>query len=152
MNRIFKYLLPLAVLAYTAFNSRELIKAWLFAPLDWMGWFPFIIWFVPLFFVWRKGCHPFFLWVAVGATALGNLASFNALRYAGFSAALAAWAPFTWGTVVWWTASIAWMPAFGWLGSRYFPDHLLAGRLALTAIALVCFLISNRKKTGRINA
>jgi len=152
MKRISNYLLPLAILAYTAFNSRELIKAWLYAPLDWLGWLPFVIWLIPLFVVWRGKNHPAFLWGAVGATLLGNLASFNALRYAGFSAAIASWAPFTWGTVAWWAGSIAWMPAFGWLGSRYFPDYLFTGRLVVTAIAVACYFIANQKRTGRSDA
>ena len=152
MSKISKWLLPILILIYTAFNSKELINAWINAPLDWLGWLPFTVWLLPLCFVGRSNIHYPFLWIAVIFSLLGDMSSLNALRYLGFSSAIAAWAPLSWGTVVWWISSVAWMPAFGWFGSRLFPENVLTARFLVVALSIVCFIFANKKERSKTNA
>lgn len=146
MRNLSNWLLPILILLYTAFNSLELLNAWANAPLDWLGWLPFVVWLLPLIIVGRKEAHSLFLWGAVIFSLLGNIASLNALRYLGFSSAIAAWVPFSWGTCVWWACSVAWMPSFGWLGSRLFPEYVLIARFLVVGIAVACAIVANRRK------
>lgn len=144
MTKNSKWLLPVLILFYTAYNSMELLNAWVKAPLDWFGWAPFLVWLPPLIFIGRRKAQPLFLWMAVIFSLSGNLVSLNALRYLGFSSAIAAWAPFSWGTWVWWACSVSWMPAFGWLGSRLFPEHVLIVRFLFVGVAAACVIMANR--------
>lgn len=124
----------------------ELINAWAKAPLDWLGWLPFVVWLFPLIFAGTKEVNTPFLWGAVIFSLLGNIASLNALRYLGFSSAIAAWVPLSWGTCVWWACSVAWMPAFGWLGSRLFPEYVLIARFLAVGLGVVCAIVANKRR------
>jgi hypothetical protein len=150
-NRISQYFLPLAIVIYTLWNSRELFQVWLFAAMDWMGWLPFLIWLSPLWVI-ARNAHPLFLWIALMSSILGNAASFNALKYLGLASAIAAFAPMSAGTVAWWLCSLSWMPAFGWLGTRYFPEHLLLVRFTLACLSVLILLTNGRSRfrNGRV--
>ncbi len=141
-----RWLLPIAILLYSSWNARELVNAWIYAPLDSFGWLPFLIWLVPVGVNGKKPETSVFLWMALILTLLGNLGSLNALKYLGFSSAIAALLPFSWATVIWWACSIGWMPAFGWFGSHYFPDSLFISRCIITGISSLLLIFIMKRK------
>jgi hypothetical protein len=141
-------LLSFAILIYSAFNSLELIQAWKKAPFEKHVWILFLIWLTPL--VWTLGnfrnnvnhtfYNPLFLGIAIFFTFLGVIVSMNALKYIGFAFSLASFVPMHWAAFPWLISSVAWMPALGWMGSRYFPNWVFEIRLFIVLAGVVCWV------------
>lgn len=147
------FLLPLAILLYAAISSRALLQAWTFSPYDAFGWLAFIIWLIPVplflaFYHLSAGTPPYqppLLVLAISCNLLGMAASLNALNYLGLAFSLAAFLPLRPALALWLACSISWMPAFSWVGSHLFPDHLVPIRLAAAVIGTASWLILSKR-------
>lgn len=68
---------------------------------------------------WRRGPGMVLSWGALAALALGATGDLNALRHVALALALAAlwnWRP---ERVAWLAGAVVWLPAAGWLASRW---------------------------------
>lgn len=140
-----KTLLALLILAYCTFNSREMFDSWLFAPYERMSWLLFLIWVLPLLvFLYLKWTgkessplkiNSLFLWGALLSTLVGIIGTVNAANYIGLALALASFMPWNWLVPIWVVGALSWMPAIGWIGSHFFPEHVFLFRLLIAIIA-----------------
>ena len=134
----------LAICAYCAWQSRDLVGAWKGAPFERLAWLALAIWCVPI--LWRRahsretGESSILLVLGVVCALLGTLGSINAIKYLGLALALAGLLPWAWAHILWIASSVAWMPAFGWLVGRHCPDWVLVARL-LVVIPLVLLTV-----------
>jgi hypothetical protein len=79
--------------------------------------------------------RPLLLGMGLLSSLLGSLGSLNVLQHIGLAMALGALLPWSWCNLPWLIAAISWMPALGWLGSRYFAGYVLPARFFLAALA-----------------
>jgi len=149
MNKKSSFWITLAVLAYTTWNATGLVQAWQTAPLEKFSWIMLLVWTIPIVLTWctfhsekdrEKLYTPFFLWSAIVLTFLGVITSLNALKYVGFACALACFVPKHWSSIPWLISSISWMPAMGWIGSRYFPNYQLEVRIAIVFLGVISWI------------
>ena len=138
----------LAVCAYCAWQSRDLVGAWRNAPFDRLAWLVLAAWCAPI--VWRR-CRPresgessVLLALGVTCALLGTLGSINAIKYLGLALALAGLLPWAWAHIVWIASSAAWMPAFGWLVGRHCPDWVLVARLSVVIPSILAMVVTMR--------
>lgn len=138
--------LPLAVAAYSAWRSADLVGAWRHSPFDRWGWVSFLVWLLPpLWAAWKCPTPedpP--LWPTALAFVLavaGQVVDFNTLCYLGLAVALGSFVPASAARLVWWAGAPAWMPAFGWLLHSWPPPAVAGARLALAlAVTAPCLL------------
>jgi hypothetical protein len=138
-------ILALIILLYCLWNSADMFKSWVSAPYERFSWLFFLLWLLPLIYLWIlkstgkwAGGLPvnnFFLWAALIITLLGILGNINAVIYVGLAFSMASFMP--WGPflLIWLAGSISWMPAFGWIGSHYFPGFVFLFRLLIVIAA-----------------
>lgn len=148
----------LAILVYCAWQAADLLRAWQASPYDRLGWVALAVWLAAFpalrFSGGRKeyvarGPSPVLAGGALVLAGLGTMGSLNVLQHLGLACALAAWLPVG-GTrrAAWLLASLAWMPVFGWMGSRLFPLAVLPVRLVVTAAAASFAARSERAVEG----
>lgn len=148
-------ILFLAIFGYTAWSAKDIVEAWVKAPLERYSFFIFLIWLIPIFLSFlNKGqkdpslrFHPMLLSASLVFGFFGQIASFNAICYLGLACVLSSVIPFRVSGIPWLISSLAWMPVFGWFESRYFSGDLLWLRalLVLLGVALWC-LFENRAR------
>jgi len=131
----------LAVCAYCAWQSRDLVGAWHEAPIERLAWLVLAVWLTPV--VWRR-FHlretkesSILLALGVGCSLLGTLGWVNSIKYFGLALAVAGLLPWAWAHVVWIASSVAWMPAFGWLVGRHCLEGVLIARLLVVISAVL---------------
>lgn len=132
--------IELVVLGYAFFCARELVLTWRWTPYDQFGWLAFALWLAPVWWHARRwpGERPEVRF-AVGAVVLltlGAAADINAVRHAALALAVAAFHPPA-GRWLWLAAALSWMPAAGWVASRYglAPGDFAFGRVVLAMAA-----------------
>ena len=150
INKISNFWLAVAILIYTAWNATGLLQAWRTAPIEKFSWIYLLVWTIPIVLTWctfhstddrKKLYNQLFLWSAVLLSFFGVIASLNALKYLGFACALACFVPKHWSVIPWLLSSIAWMPAMGWLGIRYFPNYQLEVRFFIVFLGVISWII-----------
>ncbi len=149
--------LTLSILAYTGWLASDLFVAWRSAPLERYSFYLFLAWLLPipasLISTFAQGpferFHPALLGAALLCAFLGQIASLNFICYIGFAINLAAFVPLRPVAIPWLFSSIAWMPAFGWLGSHYFPGWQLLARSLLVIVCLAVWWIVQHKGQNR---
>lgn len=129
-----------SVFTYCVWQARDLITAWQRSPHDRLGWLPLIIWLFPILY---KRSHlstgqvdsfPLLLVLGLVTSFTGDVGSLNVLKDLGLAMALSGLIPLSPRHLFWTLTAISWMPLFGWLGSRWFPDMILPARL-MAAVA-----------------
>lgn len=154
-------ILALSILVYTGWTAGDLYEAWRSAPLEKYSFYLFLAWLLPIPASMFSACaegpceryHPYLLGAALFCAFLGQIASLNFICYIGFAINLSAFVPFRPSGVPWLFSSLCWMPAFGWLGSHYFPAWQLLVRSLLVIVCLALWWIfqnegQKRKKRG----
>lgn len=146
-------LVAVAIVAYCAWQARDIVGAWRHAPFDRLGWLSLLIWAFPLAWIWRREFQKnhavgsaTVLVAGLGISLLGTLGEVNALCYLGLACALAGTVSWSWVLLPWLIAGVAWMPVFGYLVSRGAAGLILPGRLLL---ALAAALWLWKYKLGR---
>jgi len=137
-------------------NSRDLLWAWQHSTYDRYGWLAMLIWCTPLLIFWirpsgvtgRENARTVLLGFGLFFSFLGVLGSLNVLQHIGLAFAGAGLASFSWMHAVWLCSALSWMPALGWLGSRFFSNHILTVRL-LISIAAVGWIFYNVARQTR---
>lgn len=137
-----------ALLLYGAFCARGLVASWRWAPYDRWAWLAFLIWLAPLVWPGRRTAtclsqrHGSLLTVACGLLLVAAAADIHAIYHAALAVVLVGlyrrngpWLP-------WALGAVAWMPAAGWLGSRWriTPETFLICRTVTAAVAAACGL------------
>jgi hypothetical protein len=129
----------LAITTYCAWHARDLLAAWDHNLYDRYGWLVLLAWCLPLFISIPAGREEAtarrpaitLMLSALLSTLVGLAGSLNVLQHIGLALALASWVPFSPLHLLWLLAAICWMPAFGWIGSRLFAEHILPARVLL---------------------
>jgi exosortase/archaeosortase family protein len=144
----------LLLLAGAAFYARGLIASWRWTPYDQLAWLAFLIWLSPLSWAGSRPREYFsrrhggLLWVACGLFLAGAATDINAIHHAALAVVLAGLYRRDAGWLMWLLGAVAWMPAAGWLGSRFGiePANFSCCRLALaTATAVGGFAWRRRR-------
>jgi hypothetical protein len=135
-------LVELAILAFCAWLSRDLLNAWQHSPHDKFGWLALLIWLLPLGWrLWRKenlAASVWFLGAAIITGAVGELSEFHFLGHAALAFSLAAWLPLSPWLAVWLATALSWMPVLGWELGGFSGGAVLFSRLVLALAGVVC--------------
>ena len=144
------------VLLYCAWNARDLLGAWQHCLYDRHAWMVLLIWSLPVVMARLNpdrrtaSGKTQAIYTAAGllCSFTGGIGSLNLLQYAGLALALACWIPFSRMQLLWLLSSLSWMPALGWIGSRFFLDHVLVVRLMLSVMTsgLLIYHTATRKR------
>jgi exosortase/archaeosortase family protein len=119
--------LEILLLSYCAWRSDNLVGAWFHNPFDRLGWVAFLIWLLPVAVsiftadVTRanaNGSRLGLMGIGLGLTFLGDLGDLNFSRQLGLAMLLMSFASRS-CAVLWCVSAVAWLPAAGWLGSRF---------------------------------
>jgi len=148
--------LELAILVYAGSRCHTLFDTWFTNPFDRLGWLAFALWILPigihaqstgLPFAGSGRLRPWLLGAGVGLICLGDVGTLNAIKYVGLALIFVGFAPRA-GRWLWALTAVAWMPALGWVASRFGldPDAAGLGRSALALAGSGWMLVS----TGRI--
>ena len=123
--------------------SRDVVWAWRNAPYDWgagwiaLAWAGWVLWHS-----WRRGPEPRASWLGAGIVLglLSWIGELNAAAHAGLVLAASAWLPLAKLRVAGVVMGLAWLPAFGWLGSNVVsPVMMLAVRgVLLVGVGMIC--------------
>ncbi len=150
------YLITLLILIYCMINAADLIPTWVVSATDALGAAALLLWSSPVLVFW--GLHfsspgeirerPVILGLALLSSFAGMLGSLHVLGHAGLALALGALLPRMAFHTVWLACAIAWMPAFDWLGGRFFPDYVSLVRIVLATLPS-WFLIRSIQRPSR---
>lgn len=136
--------LGLALVAYCAWRSDDIVGAWQKDPRNFFGWVAFLIWLSPLASprIRVDAAQGFtkenyaFLWSGLGMSFIGTLGELNTLCYAGLACVLVGMSKWSWLRIPWLVAACCWMPLFGYALLKVFPQSVvLPARLTIAAIA-----------------
>lgn len=156
-------LIFIAVLAYSLWNSAELINTWLTAPVEYGIWIAWLIWLAPapVYFILEalhasnhsktttKASLPrkypaanyILLGFSIGFSLFGLIASLHTFHYFGLALAISALIPWTWRHIIWILCSAIWMPGLGWTAVRFFPHantaYIIIGRILASAVCSI---------------
>lgn len=135
--------LELAILVYAGWRCHTLFDTWFTNPFDRLGWLAFALWILPigihaqrtgLPFAGSGRLRPWLLGGGVALICLGDVGTLNAIKYGGVALIFMGFAPRP-GRWLWALTAVAWMPALGWVASRFGIDPNAAG-LGRSALAL----------------
>ena len=151
---MYKYLPAIAILLLCIWNSRELLWGWQ-SMQEVGGALAFVFWVLPVVDFWvirRLKMEPnqILLIMALVVSVIGTLGSVNTIHYISLGLAIAAFLPFSWIELPWLLCMIVWMPAFGWISLKFFPDHRQIVRCILGLLGGLWMLILLRKKRTEI--
>ncbi len=126
----------IAILLYCSWNAADLLIAWQTASLERFSWLLFLIWLLPLFYMFKYPLRKEipYAWLLLSGlllTFIGSLGTLNMLKYMGLAATSASFLPWKTSNIFWLTSALVWMPAFGWWSSHYILEGLFAIRLIL---------------------
>ena len=135
---------------YCAWQSLGLIQAWMKSPYDRLGWLAFTIWCLPVLIFWFRQRqnpnpspqgNPLFMGLGLISVFIGSAGSLHALEYIGLSFAIAGLIPFSWVDILWVGSALSWMPAFGWLSGRFFPEcaHIVRILVAIIPTGILVY-------------
>lgn len=151
MNSFFKKFLgvELAVVAFSAWQSRALPSAWIHAPYDRLGWLAFLVWIAALPYLARRGAapgqaYPLPSLAALALALAGKISEVNALTFAALAVSLCAFARPGAARALWLAGSVSWMPALGWWAHSW-PVAAVAGLRLAVAVATCAGLLLARK-------
>lgn len=129
-----------SVFTYCLWQARDLIAAWQRSPHERLGWVALFIWGFPILYKrsnlirHQSDSTPLLLGLGLALSFIGDVGSLNVLQHLGLAMVLAGLLPPSPHHLLWTLTAISWMPLFGWIGSRGFPDMILPARL-MTAVA-----------------
>ena len=142
----------LAIVAYCAWQSRDLIVTWQISTTDRLAWLAMLIWCLPVpvscFTSFEMKGDKRFRAILPGLALLlgivGQLGQANTLQHVALALALGAVARQTTASVVWLFCAVCWMPLFGWLARGISPGGLIPLRLLLAASATAWMCVGFR--------
>jgi exosortase/archaeosortase family protein len=127
--------LETAILGYAGWRCHALLDSWFTTPFDHLGWLAFALWILPIGIHAQTGALPYagsgkrrswLLGAGVILICLGDVGALNACKHLGLALIFIGFAPRA-GRTLWALAAISWMPALGWLASRFGIDPDAAG-------------------------
>jgi exosortase/archaeosortase family protein len=122
--------LEITILVYAAWRCQALLNSWFTNPFDQFAWLAFALWIFPIGIYAQRAALPiagsgrrrtWLLGAGVALVCLGDVGALNACKYAGLALVLIGFAPRR-GRLLWALTAVAWMPALGWLASRFGID------------------------------
>lgn len=141
--------LEIALVGYALLANRALVSGWRTAPYDRFGWIAFLIWLVPLGLrspvaAGAKRMHinrPLAAGLGLAAVLLGQFVEFNVVRQTGLALILISLAPWR-SPWIWAVCACSWLPAAGWLASRFALDPTILGlcRVGLASVGVASLL------------
>ena len=150
--------IAIAICIYCIMNSFDLVVTWMHPSQARLGAAALIIWVTPVILYWSlrtkfneklKG-RPILLGLALLLSFNGMVGSLNVLEHVGLACAIGALLPPFPMNLVWLASSLSWMPAFDWLGGRFFPEYIIIARI-LTAALPACYMAHSIQRKTLIN-
>ena len=146
----------IAICVYCAFEASHLLHAWFNSPYDYFGWVAFGIWITPVFqYLFsnsgnngRRPERPLLLGLGLFLSVQGMIGSFNVFQHMGLAFAVAGLMPPLRAHALWLGSAISWMPVFGWLGGRHFPELIHLYRFLLVAVPTAWMVYDIRREMG----
>ena len=134
-------LVELAILAFAAWQSHDLINAWQHSPHDRFAWLALLVWLMPLVIQIVCGekisASPFMMGAAIISGTLGELTELHFFGHIALALAFAAWFRISWRSLLWLAAAVAWMPVLGWWLANFSGSLVLVLRLALALVGII---------------
>ncbi len=132
----------LAVCLYCAWESRDIMTAWIHSPFDKMGALAFLIWSFPLLILYHaSGPRPVWLAAALGITLLGVALDLNVIKDAGLAVIFASMAGIATGRamsrIFCLGTAASWLPALGWILSARGPFTVNCLRVGIAAAGIL---------------
>ncbi|MBN2297286.1 MAG: hypothetical protein JXM72_01760 [Deltaproteobacteria bacterium] len=150
--------IAIVICIYCIVNSLDLIVTWMHPSQSSLGAAALIIWVTPVILYWffrtsseeKTRDRPVLLGLGLLLSFNGMVGSLNVLEHMGLACAIGALLPPYPMNIVWLASSLSWMPAFDWLGGRFFPDYIIVARL-LTAALPACYMAHSIQRRTFIN-
>ncbi len=137
-----------AITLYAGWNTRSILDAWQHSPFDHWDGPAWIVWMIPvgISLYAKKEVRIAWLGTALALTLGGALLDLNLLKHLAFAIACAGLTAPRSTFWIWLPAAVTWMPALGWLFSKYDWDPTEVGllRLALAFISTISYILSKR--------
>lgn len=154
-------IIGIVICFYCAWQSCELVQSWMRSPYDRFGWIAFLIWFTPVIFFWLRQKQlpdpppqgrPVYLGLGILSVFIGSIGSLHVLEHMGLAIAIVGLMPFSRLEPIWIFSALSWMPAFGWLSGRFFPEcaHLARFILAIVPAGMMLYGHLRKKADGRV--
>ena len=135
-------LVEVTILLYAMWQSLDLVNAWRHSPHDHLAWIALLVWLVPVFVHLSAraeiAANPYLLGAAILAGVLSALTEIHFFGHVALALALTAWLKGSPRTLLWLLTSVAWMPAFGWWLANASSGTVLALRLLVSLLGLIC--------------
>ena len=135
-------LVELAILAFAAWQSHDLLNAWQHSPHDRFGWLALLVWLTPLAVQFVRGgkisASPFLMGAAIVSGTLGELTELHFFGHIALALVIAAWFKISWRSLLWLAAAVAWMPVLGWWLAGFSGGAVFTFRLVLALAGTIC--------------
>lgn len=139
----------LAVVAYCAWQSFDLLEAWRTNPREEYSWFVLCIWIVPVLAIQSRdkskrytGDETYSLYICAAIfTMLGQMGTFNALQHVGLLLAMAGLMRWSKRTAAWLATGVSWMPIYSWLTIDFSPTAVVGSRIMLATLGSTILMV-----------
>ena len=140
--------IAIVICIYCMVNSLDLIVTWMHPSQSSFGAAALVIWVSPVILYWslriraeeKTEVRPVLLGLGLLLSFNGMVGSLHVLEHMGLACAIASLVPAYPMNLVWLASSLSWMPAFDWLGGRFFPEYIVIARI-LTAALPACSMV-----------
>lgn len=131
----YRQILPIFIITLSALLSSDLLVAWSRSPFEQFAWIALLLWICPIFF--RKSeAHMPILFLGFFFAIIGWVGDLNFLQHVGLACSVGSLLISRYSHIIWLVSAIAWMPAFGWIGSHYFFEYVIIARIFLVLVGL----------------
>lgn len=136
------HLITILICIYCVLNSLNLVETWINSRADRIGALAFILWITPVILFWIRQFkqdnlikdRPILLAIGLFCSFNGMAGSLHVLEHIGLAFTISALLPSSRLHPVWLASSIAWLPAFSWIGGRFFPEYLTIARIVIATL------------------
>jgi hypothetical protein len=147
------HLISILICIYCMTNAADLFEPWM-EPQGWSAEaIAFSLWSAPLVSFWGCGMawageNPPCLGLSLFLSFYGAAVSLRTFCHLGFALSLAAMLPAMPIHLAWVLSSCSWMPAFDWLGCRFFPGCTTETKIIVASLPAL-YLVWHLRRMSR---
>lgn len=148
-----RYILPAGIVTILMIgvSCHDLLSAWRNSPFDQWGWLVFGVWLILGIWLMTRAkaegspLQVAYLYAGLVLAFLGYVGDLNVLQHGGFAMAMAGFAAASRGYFLWLIGSVAWMPAWGWLGAHWFSAQGVVVSRGIVLMIMIVGVLLQRK-------